>query len=232
MARIFTQSLGSVEAVLVNDTSVYFGGNFSYNNGSMTGHGALVWDSTSNTTQLLPFGGFGEDSNVNSIVKLNDDNILFAGKFYTLDDSSILTTSSTNTTNASSTLNATTLELGQRIPLRYASWDSQGSTTFESSYLVCPDTSKDAWLYPGTSGSLVCTLPYEVAPTKIRLYNSPNSDNDISLFQILTNPSGSIMNLTYLDPISGELQSCDEFVPYIVETLYCQQVKMCPRPWI
>lgn len=29
MARIFTQSLGSVEAVLVNDTSVYFGGNFS-----------------------------------------------------------------------------------------------------------------------------------------------------------------------------------------------------------
>ncbi|KOG97796.1 Rax2p [Saccharomyces eubayanus] len=220
MERIFTQPLGHVEAVLVNDTSVYFGGNFSYNNGSMTGHGALVWESTSNTTQLLPFGGFGKDSYVNSIVKLNDDNILFAGKFYTLDDSSILTTSSKNTTSATSALNATTLELGQRIPLRYASWESQGSTTFESSYLVCPDTDKDAWTYPGTSGSLVCTLPYEVAPTKIRLYNSPNSNNEISLFQILTNPSRSIMNLTYLDPISGELQNCDEFCPlYSRDTL-------------
>lgn len=70
MAPIFNQSLGDVETVLVNDTSVYFGGNFSYNNGSMIGHSALVWDAMSDTAQLLPFGGFGENSNVNSILKL------------------------------------------------------------------------------------------------------------------------------------------------------------------
>ena len=213
MVPIFNQSLGSVETVLVNDTSIYFGGNFSYNNGSMTGHSALIWDSISNTTQLLPFGGFGENSNVNSIVKLNDDSILFAGKFYTLDDSSVLVTSFNNGTNSTSPLNVTTLELGQRIPLRYASWDSQGSTTFASNSLVCPDSNNNGWLYPATSGSLVCNLPYEVSPTKIRLYNSQSSDSEISLFQILTNPSSSIMNLTYLDPLSGKLKNCDEFCP-------------------
>ncbi|EJS42798.1 rax2p [Saccharomyces arboricola H-6] len=213
MTRIFNQSLGNVESVLVNDTLVYFGGNFSYNNGSITGHSALVWDSKSNTTELLPFGGFGENSSVNSIVKLNDDNLLFAGKFYTLDDSSVLTNSFNESMDSNSSLNATTLELGQRIPLRYATWDSRGSTTFESSSLVCPNVDEDVWLYPGTSGSLICNLPYEVSPTKIRLYNSENSNNEISLFQILTSPSSSIMNLTYLDPLSGTLKNCDEFCP-------------------
>ncbi|CAI4045965.1 Rax2p SKDI_12G1340 [Saccharomyces kudriavzevii IFO 1802] len=214
MAPIFDQPLGSVESVLINGTSVYFGGNFSYNNGSMTGHSALIWDSISNKTQLLPFGGFGENSNVNSIIKLNDDNILFAGKFYTLDDSSaLITAGSNNTTNSTSLLNATKLELGQRIPLRYATWDFQGSTTFESNSLVCPNANEDAWVYPATSGTLVCKLPYEVSPTKVRLYNSQDSDGEISVFQILTNPSNSIMNLTYLDPLSGKLKNCDEFCP-------------------
>lgn len=213
MTPIFNQSLGAVQAVLADNSSIYFGGNFSYNNGSMTGYSALIWDSISNTTQLLPFGGFGENSSVNSIVKLNNDNILFAGQFYTLDDPSALISSSNNGTNSTSSLNATTLELGQRIPLRYASWDSQGSTTFASDSLVCPNTNEDAWLYPDTSGSLVCNLPYEVSPTKIRLYNSQSSDSEISVFQILTDPSSSIMNLTYLDPLSGELKNCGEFCP-------------------
>ena len=117
MTPIFNQSLGAVQAVLADNSSIYFGGNFSYNNGFMTGYSALIWDSISNTTQLLPFGGFGENSSVNSIVKLNNDNILFAGQFYTLDDPSALISSSNNGTNSTSSLNATTLELGQRIPL-------------------------------------------------------------------------------------------------------------------
>lgn len=208
---IFEESLKNINSILVDGTLAYFGGNFSlFNaNGSFEGHSAAFWNYTTNSTSLLPFVGFGENSTINSIVKLDDDNILFAGSFSSLDDPSLL---QTVVQNMSLSSNVTQIELGQLISLQYATWKYQGSSFNESTF-VCQESDTESWFQEGTSGTLECALPYQVLPNKVRIYNSPNENNEISLFRITTTPSDSIMNLTYVDPLSGELGFCDAFCP-------------------
>lgn len=210
---IFEEPLSNINAILVDERLAYFGGNFSLSsaNGSSEGHSAAFWNYTTNSTSLLPFIGFGENSTINSIVKLDDDNILFVGSFTSLDDPSLLKTAVQNTSLSS---NVTQIELGQLISLKYATWEYQGGS-FDESTFICQQSETESWLQEGTSGTLECALPYEVLPNKIRIYNSPNEDNEISLFRIMTSPSDSIMNLTYIDPLSGELEFCDAFCPLL-----------------
>ncbi|CCC68582.1 hypothetical protein NCAS_0B04980 [Naumovozyma castellii] len=212
LKQIFNQTLDSVNSILVDGTVVCFGGNFTLSTNSLNGHSVALWNYTANSTSLLPFVGFGENSLINSITKLNDDNILFAGKFYTLDNSTLLNVVNDTMRNISD------INLGQLIPLSAATWSSTGSF-FDEETFVCPDPTIEAWFQNGTSGTLNCNLPFDVAPTKIRIYNSPDPDNEISLFRIFSDPSESIMNLTYIDPVLGQLKHCDAFCP-----LYTKQV--------
>lgn len=207
---IFNCSLSTVNSILVDESLVYFGGSFSYSNGSTTGHSAALWDSEKDSTFLLPFVGFGENSSVNSIVKLDNDNVLFAGEFYELDAVSLLRRQTAS--NSSISRNLTDIELGLAIPLQNANW-TYGQSQFNSSSFICPNPDKESWLQSGTTGSLECTLPQENTPNKVRIYNSPVENDQVSLFRIITNPSQGIMNLTYVDPETGELRYCDAFCP-------------------
>ncbi|CCD23273.1 Rax2p NDAI_0B02380 [Naumovozyma dairenensis CBS 421] len=216
---IFNTSIEEVKTILIDDSLVYFGGNFTVLNGTSNIHSLIMWDSTSSSTEFLNFGGFGENSIINSIVKLNDDNILFAGEFYTLDEPDFLIQNTTSSQN--NIFNSTTVDIGQLVPLSASTWDT-GESTFDSDTFVCPDTTEESWIQSGTTGSLTCKLPFEVAPTKIRIYNSPNEDNQVSLFRILTNEAQGIMNLTYIDPISHELKHCDAFCPLYSKAILSQ----------
>ncbi|CCF56566.1 hypothetical protein KAFR_0B02690 [Kazachstania africana CBS 2517] len=206
---IFNTTLEQVESILVDEDLVYFGGNFTFSNGTDDGHSVAVWNITSNSTGLLPFLGFGENSSINNILRLNDDNILFAGEFYTLDDASLLTS---NTSNA--TTNIYDLELSPLLPLNEATWSSDVSD-FDASSFICVNPDSDAWFVSGTTGTLACSLPYDSALTKIRIYNSPDSQNQISEFRLISDPSGSIMNMTYIDPRTGNLEHCDSYCPLL-----------------
>ncbi|CDF87386.1 BN860_05204g1_1 [Zygosaccharomyces bailii CLIB 213] len=207
---IFRHGLTNINSILVDGSLVYFGGDFSYSNESDTGHSAILWDSEQNSTSLLPFLGFGKNSSVNSIVKLDNDNILFAGKFYELDKASLLENQPLS--NSSRSSNWTDVELGLAIPLQNANW-TYGQSKFNTSGFVCPNSAEESWLQYGTSGSLSCTLPQESTPNKVRIYNSPIGSDEISLFRIITSPSQGIMNLTYVDPETGETRYCDAFCP-------------------
>lgn len=206
---IFDQSLGEVKTILVDRSSVYFGGNFTYSDESSIGHSVAIWDSSSNTTFLAPFGGFGNNSQVNSIVKLDDENILFTGKFDVLDNATWWNSMYRNTSNH------TNIEMGSLIPLQWAAWETESSSFFDASQLICPNPEEAAWLVSSSSGSLGCSLPFEVPAQKIRIFNSPSDDSGVSLFRIITKPSGGIMNLTYVDPLSGEVRYCDAFCPLL-----------------
>ncbi|CAB4255488.1 similar to Saccharomyces cerevisiae YLR084C RAX2 N-glycosylated protein involved in the maintenance of bud site selection during bipolar budding [Maudiozyma barnettii] len=215
---IFNESLNIVSTILVDNNIVYFGGNFTFQGSNS----AYTWDSTSNTTYPLSFDGFGKDSTINSIVKLNDDEILFTGNFSTLGNNTYLTSSINNNTNV---LNLTSIELEPLVSLKAAIWDVDSSSQFDSSNFICPSNKKESWSQSGTTGSFVVNLSYDVTPSKIRLYNSPNTDNEVSLFRIITNPSNSILNLTYLDPLSGNLQYCDAFCPLLTTRILNTQAQ-------
>lgn len=210
---IFENSLTDVRVILEDYPVAYFGGNFSFDNGSTVGHSVATWNSSSNTTSLLPFGGFGEESIVNSIIKLDSDNILFTGEFYTLDDQTLLITNE----NTSKTNHSQSIEINELLPLRAATWNTDSDSSFDSSAFICPNSQKEAWSVPSTSGSLEASLPYESYPKKVRIYNSPEEHNAVSLFRIITKPSNGIMNLTYVDPLSGELLNCDAFCPLMLQ---------------
>lgn len=223
--RIFDVEIPSVQTILVDDQIVYFGGNFTYSNGTTDGHSVVAWNYIKNSTELLPFVGFGENSTVNSIIKIDEGNILFVGKFNTLDDTSLLSynsSNSSNTENSSSTFskqNATSFQLEQQIPLKYATWTSQDSQ-FNLDTFACSDGSTESWLHQGSTGEITCNLAYSTNLSKIRIYNSNNKDNEVSTFRIVTSPSNSIMNMTYLDPSTGEIKYCDAFCPlYRIEQL-------------
>lgn len=216
---IFETELSDVNAILVDDDCVYFGGNFSFasaTNESLIGHSIAVWNSTSNSTSLLPFVGFGKNSIINSIVKLNDDNILFAGQFDTLDDSSLLESNQSFANNSSNvSVSSSVAQSGQLVPLKGCIWDYQEGSSFSEDSFVCPNTNKSSWLSTGTSAFLECKFSHDVTPKKIRIYNSPNESNEVSLFRVLTRPSNGIMNLTYIDPVEGKVRFCDAFCPLI-----------------
>ncbi|SMN21659.1 similar to Saccharomyces cerevisiae YLR084C RAX2 N-glycosylated protein involved in the maintenance of bud site selection during bipolar budding [Maudiozyma saulgeensis] len=207
---IFNESLNAVSTIFVDNQIVYFGGNFTFQGSNS----AYTWDSYDNTTSSLPFDGFGQDSKVNSILKLNDDDILFTGNFSTLGNNTYLT-STDNNNNKTNLVNLTNIELEPLVSLKAAAWDVDSSSEFNRNNFICPSSETESWSQSGTDGSFVLNLPYDVTPAKVRLYNSPSTDNEVSLFRITTNPSNSILNLTYLDPLSGSLKYCDAFCPML-----------------
>ncbi|CCK71257.1 Rax2p KNAG_0G02000 [Huiozyma naganishii CBS 8797] len=214
ITKIFDTPLRSIEGVTVDGPLVYFMGNFTFNNNT----GAIMWDSRDRSINLLPFHGFGPYANINSILKLNDDNILFAGHFSTVWNSSLLLQSNVS---EESVRNTTSLLLNPSVPLQYSQWKTNGE--LDSSQLICPDPSKDSWSVSATTGDFTCELPFQITPSKIRIYNSPDKDSQVSLFRFLTYPAGSIMNLTYLDPLSGNMTSCDAFCPLYSKTVLQSQ---------
>ncbi|CAL9738323.1 bud site selection protein Rax2p [Monosporozyma servazzii] len=211
---LFDQPLDTVKSILTDNDAVYFGGNFTLDSDSI--NSVIKWNSTSGENYTLPFKGFGSNSHINSIIKLDNDNILFAGQFNTLNDKSFL-----NTTNASNN----SFPFNPIIPLDYATWDTSSGSVSADSLTCSVSSSTDGWSANGIDNQLKCTIPFDVTPSKIRIYNSNNNDTAVSLFRILTYPAGSIMNMTYIDPISGKLSQCDAFCPLYVTSVLEASVK-------
>lgn len=195
---------GTINAVLFNASEgvVYIGGDITFNNTN----GVALYNLTSGELQSTLFEGFGDNSIVNSIVQI-DDNIVFGGQFDTLGLSGLLSQSS-NQSNI-------TIETDQLVSLRSANFSSANPAgeTSDPSVLMCPDG--EEWSIASTTATLEIGLPYDVLPSKIRIYNSADADSQISIFRLITSPANGIMNLTYVDPSTGELAVCDAWCPLL-----------------
>lgn len=196
-----------INSILVDEDIVYFGGKFNYTIGNETSYSLVMWNGTENNPVLPPFGGFGMNSTVNSILKIDEDNLLFAGNFNTLGNSSLLTLDYNVT-------NVTDIEFDQSVSLKYSISDSKG---VNFSNLICPNNNgQNGWFVDDVNvGQFDISLMDTIIPSKIRLYNSWDDDHQIKLFRVVTTPSNSIMNLTYLDPISRDLKYCSAWCPLL-----------------
>lgn len=226
---------GYVETGLVYGDAIYLGGAFVYNS---TDHSAVLYNTTTNQLQALPFRGFGSASVVHAIVLVGgsssgnsstDALIVFGGEFDTLGLPQLLNHTFTNTTvhntSNSSVLN-TTWQVDQVVSLRHAtlSMIDNGNTSavVDGSVFTCPNSG--VWVLlegSDSTGQVLVSLPFTVYPSKIRIYNADVAADGgaVLLFRLLTLPTNGIMNLTYIEPETGELAYCDAWCPLANLTL-------------
>lgn len=191
-------NITGVNTALFDDDLIYLGGDFTYN----STQSAAIYNLTEEKLYSTPFRGFGSSSHVNSIISVGSS-IIFGGKFDNLGYPQLLS-QSYNTSSIS-------VETSQLVSLKYATFSSSDSS--DASEVQCPGSSNGWSVSDVTAATLNIDLPLTIIPFKIRLYNSEETASQISLFRLITGPSGSIMNLTYIDPSTGELELCDAWCP-------------------
>ncbi|ODV59979.1 Rax2p ASCRUDRAFT_71449 [Ascoidea rubescens DSM 1968] len=220
---------GTISSIYFDQASdlIYFGGNFEFNNS----FGSLIYDLNDNQLKNLPFNGFNQNSQINSIQKIKDNSILFAGDFYSLGLQNLLFTNQSYFLSYNSTLhnsiNSTnnsqiSIDIDQVVSFKYANitTDSTDQSIADSS-IICPNDNSNGWLMGEAiqEGAWVADLPFTVYPTKIRIYNSRYNDNaGVKTFRLITSPSNSIMNLTYIDPETNQLATCNAWCPLLQQT--------------
>lgn len=196
---------GDVDTALVDTDSnlAYLGGTIEYNESV----GALVYDFSDNKLSELPFQGFSSGSSVYSIVQY-EDNVVFGGIFTQLGDDSLQSLNTTTNTTSEGTY----VDPDQLISMKYATITTANSdNSSDASSIICPN--EGSWLLSTeqVGGTWKVQFPYEVTPSKLRLYNG--DDSAVKLFRGLTAPSNSILNLTYIDPETLEISHCDADCP-------------------
>ncbi|RDA84198.1 hypothetical protein CP532_0252 [Ophiocordyceps camponoti-leonardi (nom. inval.)] len=176
---------------------VYIGGSFHAANST----NALAW-STDKGFVDLPFAGF--NGPVDAITKSSNGHIIFGGNFTGLGNTSTpsrpdeqvinLSTANTTATNSAST---------------------PGFSDPKS--LACSDGSDG----PGRTWLLADKMPgtwdanfgYVFQPTKLRLWNTRLDGRGTKTFRFLAFPINGIMNLTYVDPATGQNATCTSECP-------------------
>lgn len=220
---------GSVNTVFHDNGLIYLGGDFKFNNT----YSAAVYNISAEKVESTLFQGFGENSVVNTIAKIlnnnNDENseendqlgsIVFGGQFDTLGLSDLLVHNiTTNKTKNSNTSNTTIVSAEQLISLRHGTFTTvNGQDSDEdASAIICPANGNEWAAIPNSGAEWRVQLPSEmkgVQPTKARLY-IPEGSNGIKLFRIYSYPNNGIMNLTYIDPATNELAYCDAWCPLL-----------------
>lgn len=212
---------GNVKTSFVDGDLVYLGGDFDYN-GTF---GAVVYNVTSKTISSLPFEGFGENSIVNSITKVEDGDegsIIFGGSFDTLGLPELLThniTLNLTSLNSTNSTNSSLISAEQVVSLKHATISSVNGGSGSDSSLICPSNNIPWSIADNEGGQWLAELPLGmqgIAPTKIRLYVPEDSSDGIKLFRLYTYPNNGIMNLTYVDPATNELAHCDAWCPLLL----------------
>ncbi|KAH3664378.1 hypothetical protein WICMUC_005763 [Wickerhamomyces mucosus] len=195
---------GSVSTAFYDEdeTLIYLGGDFTFNKT----HGSAIYSMKNHQLNSTVFEGFGSSSKVNTILKLNS-RIVFGGKFSTLGLPGLLS----QTSNVSNT----SIETDQLVSLRHASFSSSNDASVPDFTLSC-STDTNLWsIDDSSSGTFNIELPFTIYPSKIRVYNAIEEQEQISLFRILTSPANGIMNLSYVDPNTNELSYCDAWCPLL-----------------
>ena len=187
-----TGLLGNIAALYCDNDRVYIGGTFDSSNSSNT----VVW-SVPDQRFDTSFNGF--NGPVNTIVA----GPVYGGRF----DSLANETSSTALSP-------------QQINLQTAYITAQSSTGiqgFSNPYnIVCPsgqDAAGSTWLLADNQiGSWSAEFNYTFRPTKFRMYNTRVSGRATKEFRFVYQPTGGILNLTYIDP-NGNRAYCDSVCP-------------------
>ncbi|KND94746.1 Bud site selection protein RAX2 [Tolypocladium ophioglossoides CBS 100239] len=190
---------GEVNAVYCDQEreTVYVGGNFKGANST----NALAWLGTKGWTNL-PFAGF--NGPVEAITKASNGHIIFGGSFTGLGNASTPSQPDDQIINLS-TANVTATN----------SASTNGFNDPKS--VVCAAGSGGAgktWLLRDqTPGAWEAKFGFGFEPTKLRLWNTNQDGRGTKTFRFLAFPLNGIMNLTYVDPATGQNATCTSECP-------------------
>ncbi|KAG9257866.1 cellular morphogenesis protein [Emericellopsis atlantica] len=187
---------GEVNALYCDNDrdTVYVGGSFS----GAASRNAIAWYADQGWTNL-PFAGF--NGPVEAISKSSSGHIIFGGSF-------------TGLGNASTPREPD----GQAINLSTANITAINSASDNGNPqdIVCAGGSEDGgtWLVQdNTPGFWEADFGFGFEPTKLRLWNAGQDGRGTKTFRFLAFPINGIMNLTYIDPASGENRTCTSECP-------------------
>ncbi|KAF4587681.1 cellular morphogenesis protein [Ophiocordyceps camponoti-floridani] len=176
---------------------VYIGGRFHGANST----NALAWSSTRGLVDL-PFAGF--NGPVNAITKSSNGHIIFGGNFTGLGNATTPSRPDEQVINLSSANTSAT--------------NSASTTGFsDPNALACSGGSDGpgrTWLLADkTPGTWDAAFGYVFQPTKLRLWNTRQDGRGTKTFRFLAFPINGIMNLTYVDPATGQNATCTSECP-------------------
>ncbi|KJZ73636.1 hypothetical protein HIM_06969 [Hirsutella minnesotensis 3608] len=191
---------GEVRAVLCDQERdmVYVGGQFRGANST----NALAWSGEKKDWVNLPFAGF--NGPVEAITKASNGHIIFGGNFTGLGNTSTPSNPDEQTINLS-TANIT------------ATNTASTNGFSDPKTIICnagSDGPGQSWLLqdktPGTWGA---SFGFGFEPTKLRLWNTRQEGRGTKTFRFLAFPINGIMNLTYVDPATGQNATCTSECP-------------------
>ena len=193
---------GSVSALLCDQETqtVYLGGTFEAAGSS----NAIAWIAAGAWANL-PFEGF--DAPVSSITKAPNGHIVFGGSFTGLGN---LTSSRNISDRASQAINVGSARVE-------STGDSTRANFANASNVICPSNSSDGsstWLLRDDSpGSWTARFRFGFQPTKVRLWNTNLEGRGTKEWRFTALPDMGILNLTYIDPDTGDRAYCDARCP-------------------
>ncbi|KAK4629455.1 Squalestatin S1 biosynthesis cluster protein L1 [Fulvia fulva] len=186
---------GPVRALYCDQESgtVYVGGNFMGGNST----NAMAWVTG---WQNLPFAGF--NGPVNSITKNSAGNIVFGGEFTGLGNASTPSTPDAQVVNIG----------GGRI---LASATTGSTSTDQPQDIVCSTSANGTnWLLPDHApGFWQGEYGFGFVPTKLRLYNANVNGRGTKEWLFRRLDDNGILNMTYVDPVTGQNMTCDQKCP-------------------
>ena len=178
---------------------VYVGGQLTGSNSS----NAIIWKS--NGWQDLSFEGF--NGAVHSITKAANGNIIFGGAFNGLGGNVSMTTENST----------------QVIPLSSGSISAQTSSGLpgftDPTKIACKTDfttqgTDSTWLLADKSpGFWKDDFGFGFEPTALKMYNTNYQGRGTKTFRFTALPLNGIMNLSYVDPSSGQKAYCDAACP-------------------
>lgn len=190
---------GEVSAVYCDQErdTVYIGGRFKGANST----NAIAWSGEKDWINL-PFAGF--NGPVEAIAKAPNNHIVFGGNFTGLGNTSTPSRPDEQTINLStaniSATNTASMD-GFSDPKSLAC--SSGSDAPGQTWLLQDRT-------PGTWGA---SFGFGFEPTKLRLWNTRQGGRGTKTFRFFAFPINGIMNLTYVDPATGQNATCTSECP-------------------
>ncbi|KAG5994325.1 hypothetical protein E4U43_003261 [Claviceps pusilla] len=192
--------MGEVNALYCDNDShrtVYVGGKFEASNST----NAIAWTDASGWSNL-PFAGF--NGPVNAISKTSNGHVIFGGSFTGLGNASTPSQPDSQIINLS----------GANITA------SNGASTngfSDPKSIVCSagqDGAGATWLAAdNVPATWEADFGFGFQPTKLRLYNTHHDGRGTKTFRLLAFPLNGIMNLTYVDPTTGQNATCTSECP-------------------
>ncbi|KAF5351821.1 hypothetical protein D9756_007372 [Leucocoprinus leucothites] len=199
------------------DKKVWAGGSFT-----SPGSAVAVWDVQSQSWSPPPFKGFsGAQSRVDSITtNSSNTSIFFAGSFVTTFGSGSL--NATHNPNVPFSPGATPFSSSLvPIPLQSAEVDGSPSTS-DSGFtniqsILCPSGSDgpgNSWFAVDNGIPLITVRAFSsISAGGVRLGNTFQPNHGTTAFSVTTIPDNQVRTLTYVDPTTGQNQTCTDPCP-------------------